>query len=179
MALKIDCGEVEHMLSLELVKGLNALVTQSPEIEDDAELEHVNGVPVGEMDAFEVAREEDYHQLRPSGEGFVENLIEYTLPHQCRESEGDPIYLTAVLMKELAESQAFGEGNKRTAYLAGVMFLIKAQARNRFSQAVYPDLTAEFRGILQEVAVKEKDEDDLYRYILNLIKEPLRDVRAR
>ncbi|QKQ98398.1 hypothetical protein GKQ38_02625 [Candidatus Nanohaloarchaea archaeon] len=178
MALEIDCESIDDMISIELITGLNALVTQSPEIEEEAELEHVNGVPVGDMEAFEVARDEDYHQLRPSGEGFIENIIEFTLPHSCSENN-DAVYLSAVLMKELAESQAFGEGNKRTAYLSGVMFLIKAQAQQGFSKAVYPDLTRDFQEILQEVAVREKDEEDLYRYITSLIHDPMENVRAR
>lgn len=178
MVLSVDCGEVESMIGLELVKGLNALVTQAPNLEESAELEHVNGVPVGDMDAFEVARDEDYHQLRPSGKGLIENLFEFTLPHRCSENN-DAVYLSAVVMKEIAESQAFGEGNKRTAYLSGVMFLIKAQALEGFSQAVYPDLTVEFREILQEVAVREKDEENLYKYMISLIEEPLNNVRGR
>lgn len=178
MVLDVDCGKVEEMIGLDLVRGLNATVTHAPDLESDAELEHVNGVPVGSMDAFEVARDEDYHQLRPSGEGLIQNLFEFTLPHRCGENS-DAVYLSAVVMKEIAESQAFGEGNKRTAYLSGVMFLIKAQALEGFSQAVYPDLTGEFRELLQQVAVREKDEDDLYRYMMSLLESPLEEVRVR
>ncbi|MFB6145518.1 MAG: hypothetical protein ABEJ99_03355 [Candidatus Nanohaloarchaea archaeon] len=136
--LSIDCDRIPDLVQPELVKAINAFVTDPPEIDvedGEAELETLGGVEVGNMEELNLAQENDYHHVRDPGR--IASLVEWSLPAECEENN-DVIWLTSVLIKKLAEAQAFGEGNKRTAYLSGMIFFLRAQKVLGYDHGVYP-----------------------------------------
>ncbi|MFB6242387.1 MAG: hypothetical protein ABEJ36_06330 [Candidatus Nanosalina sp.] len=189
--LGVDCSEMEDLLpSPETVKSLNKAVTDPVRLIDDRTREDLSNVDVGNdfdveiggipdeaVPELEVSREEDYYQLRE--EGQLEILLGEIMPHECREnSEG--VWLTAVLMSRIAKNQIFGEGNKRTSYLAGALFLRNIQEANRFRNPLIPDLNKYLTRMLSDVAIQnpsetggkedrdlERDTEDLYMYLRN------------
>ncbi len=105
---------------------------------------------------METNRSEDYHDFRDPGR--IETLIEQILPRECRE-DNSVLWLTSVIMSEIAQNQAFGEGNKRTAYMTGVLFLIECQIM-KDEDAVYPRLTRDFTDKLSALAIDGTDNED-------------------
>ncbi|MBC5792577.1 MAG: Fic family protein [Nanohaloarchaea archaeon] len=169
--LEIECSKLPGILTEDYIKALNALVTEPPSKNGKTvEPNTVEKVSVGSMEEFEFGREEDYHQLRPDGEGIIQSLVQTILPYKCKE-RNDALWLTAVIMNHVAENQAFGEGNKRTAYLSGTLFWIWAQYEADLSQGVYVDLTVDFTDLLSEVAIDEKGAEDIYRYLRNILSK--------
>lgn len=171
--LKIDCDKIPGILTEDYIKTLNALVTEPPSRNGNVvEPSSIEKVSVGEMEEFDFGRDEDYHQLRPDGEGIIQSLVQTILPYKCRE-RNDALWLTAVIMNHVAENQAFGEGNKRTAYLSGTLFWIWAQYQADLDQGVYVDLTIEFTDLLSEVAIDEKGEEDIYNYLRDILSREI------
>jgi prophage maintenance system killer protein len=67
-------------------------------------------------------------------------------------------------MSQLASSQAFYEGNKRTAYVVGVLFFVKCQLKEN-DEAVYPRLDRELTDKLSLVATRDMTREELYDYL--------------
>lgn len=152
--LEVDCSEPGEILDVEHIRAINHAIT-APD-EPGAEL-RLGGL----SSEFEVNREEDYHYLR--NPGILETLVETKLPYECRE-DSDLLWLTAKIMTHIAQNQAFSEGNKRTAYITGVLFLIKNQLKHG-DTANYPLLNRRFTSKLQQLAVEEIGCEDLYSYM--------------
>lgn len=175
--LAVDCERLgDVLLSQDDIKGLNLVITEPASlVSEEADSE---GVDIGMANAskddlfdnMDVAREEDYHLLRPDGEGRMDILVNEIMYRECQENQ-DGLWLTSVLMSRLARNQIFGEGNKRTAYLTGVIFLRNVQASKGFDGALIPDLTNELTDLLSDIAIKEKQPEDLHRYLLDGMEE--------
>jgi len=75
-------------------------------------------------------------------------------------------------MKTLAENQVFGDGNKRTAYLAGTIFLVKYQVEVLgLENAVIPELDGELIQILQDLAVEETGLGELEKFLKSVERD--------
>jgi prophage maintenance system killer protein len=118
-------------------------------------------------------------------EGLLETLIYQVMPYECEENN-DGLWLTAVLISRIAKNQIFSEGNKRTSYLVGVLFLRHLQDVNGFEGALIPELSKELTRLLSDIAVQNKDADqgglhdernlerdveDLYNYLKEGMEE--------
>lgn len=154
MEYTVDCSELSEYLSVNEVKGINHAIT-APD-EPGAQL-RIGGL----SSEFEVNRDEDYHYLR--NPGILETLVETKLPYECKENN-ELLWLTSKIITHIAQNQAFSEGNKRTSYITGVLFMIKVQLEEG-DQAKYPLLDRDFTEKLQKLAVKEMSSEELYNYL--------------
>lgn len=170
--LEVDCENLENLLpDFATVNALNQAVTDPVELIDEniegRSLEKVDvgdefdvgieGVPSKALLELEVSREEDYFRLRE--EGQLQILIDEIMPRECRQNNGG-VWLTAVFVSNVAQNQIFGEGNKRTSYLSGVLFLRNLQAANGFEEALIPDLNNELTQLLSDVAIQNPGTDN-------------------
>jgi prophage maintenance system killer protein len=168
MSLKVECDRVSELYSTDQVVTANYLVTDpeglfaAADVDSSPTREVVEGLEE-RFDRFEVSREEDYFRVR--NRGALESLAENRMRYECRENS-DLIHLAAFVMKVLAENQVFGDGNKRTAYLAGAVFLVKYQVEVLGKKnAVIPELDEELVEILQALAVGEEGLQRLEKYM--------------
>jgi hypothetical protein len=129
---EVDCGHLSNYLDKETVISVNRFGTETGIVKDRLEksdsLESEgfeSFISVFDTDELVFSREEDYHQI--INEGILGNLFENILYMECREIS-DIIRLTAFIVKTLAESQVFADGNKRTAYISGSAFLMSYRA---------------------------------------------------
>lgn len=167
--LDVDCGRMDELVDIGQIVTANHLVTDPEGLFERAE--GVDSGPTREVieglqerfERFEVSREEDYFRIR--NRGVLEGLVETRLRYECRK-DSDVVHLAAFIMKSLAESQVFGDGNKRTAYLAGTMFLVSYQVKvlGR-EEAVVPELDEQMVTILQDLAVGETGLEELEKYL--------------
>lgn len=167
--LPVDCNELEEYLpSKETVKALNQAVTDPVKLLDGVSREDLDEVgeefevgferiPDGATPELEISSEEDYYQLRE--EGQLEILLQEIMPRECR-ADSDGVRLTAVLMSRIAKNQIFGEGNKRTSYLAGVLFLRNIEEANGYRQILIPDLNPDLTELLSDVAIENTGQDN-------------------
>jgi len=65
-------------------------------------------------------------------------------------------------MTEIASHQAFGEGNKRTAYLTSTVLLINSQRKAGVNKAVYPLLNTDMTDMLSAISRDEISREQLY-----------------
>lgn len=170
MTLDVDCDRIEEFISPELVLEINRFVTEPESFDADNRIRNL-----GESNhALDVGRSEDFHGKLSFG--IVESLIQTILPQKCGEDK-DVIYLTSLIIDELASSQAFNEGNKRTAYLSGMIFLKNVQKDKGFDRTVFPVLNQDFVEILQDLAVKNEDRTVLEKYIRNGIEQTIEEIQ--
>ena len=80
---------------------------------------------------------------------------------ECREYN-DVLWLASVIMAEIASHQAFGEGNKRTAYLTSTVLLINSQRKAGVEKALYPLLNTDMTEMLSAISMDEIGRDQLY-----------------
>lgn len=178
MGLEVDCSRIGELVSVNQIVTANYLVTDPEGLFSTAET--VDSGPTREMvealqqrfESFEVSREEDYFRIR--NRGVLEGLVETRMRYECEENS-DLIHLAAFVMKALAENQVFGDGNKRTAYMAGTIFLVKYQVEVLGNEnAVIPELDEELVTILQDLAVGETRLPELERFLRSVE----RDIRS-
>lgn len=175
MVLDVDCDRIEELIDIDQIITANYLVTDPEGLFQCSE--EVDSQPTREMiealqerfRSFEVSREEDYFRIR--NQGVLESLVQTRIRYECKENS-DLIHLTAFIMKALAENQVFGDGNKRTAYLAGTIFLVKYQVEVMGKDnAVIPELDEELVGILQGLAIDETRLDELERFLKSVERD--------
>ncbi|QGA80378.1 hypothetical protein [Candidatus Nanohalobium constans] len=169
----LDCGRLEDYLDKELVISINRMVTETEE--ERQRLKENDELSSEEFSDFislfregrdiEFSRNEDYHQV--INEGILGNLFENILFMECRQNSG-LIHLTAFIVKTLAESQVFADGNKRTAYISGCVFLMSFQQEKGVEAPVIPLLDGDFVSILQDIAVGEESLEFLEDYLRSL-----------
>lgn len=160
MGYEVDCDRVSGLVNLDQIVTANYLVTDpeglfaAADVDSDPTRNVVEGLQE-RFEKFEISREEDYFRVR--NRGALESLVETRMEYECR-GNSDLIHLAAFIMKVLAENQVFGDGNKRTAYLAATVFLVKYQVEVLEKRnAVIPELNDELVEILQGLAVGEED----------------------
>lgn len=164
---EVDCGELESYLNVGKVILLNRAVTDPGLLEDvyegvlgDSVRDFVEEISSSERSSLEVSREEDYFVVINGG--VLESLLETRLKYECGKNN-DVIFLMSKIMEVIAANQIFGEGNKRTAYLSGCLFLIDHQrAKLGLERLVIPVLDDELLELLSEVAVGKSSAEDLY-----------------
>lgn len=179
---EVDCDELEAYITRTTITFWNLLVTEGEEAPEKAEgkisseekrkLEETIGEIIDDHESqsprLEFSQENDWHYVRNGG--TLDNLLEIMLPLEC-EHDNDLLYLTSVIMKTLAESQVFADGNKRTAYLAGTVFLSNVQSDKGMTHTVVPALDKELRDKLQEIAKGDADVKLLYSFLESLRPE--------
>lgn len=157
--IRLEPGKVDQLMGVREIIDINNLVTE-PETYTGREVENSMEADIGGS-GFEVDREEDYHHVREKGQ--LETLVETMLPYESRE-DNELVGLTAFIMTELARSQVFSEGNKRTSYVTGALFLIKCQLLAR-NEAIYPKLDTELTNVLSEVAREQMSREEFEKYL--------------
>lgn len=173
--MEVDCSRIEDLVSVNQIVTANYLVTDPEGLFEKTE--NVDSRPTREMvealqerfESFEVSRAEDYFRIR--NRGVLEGLVETRMKYECEENSG-LIHLAAFIMKALAENQVFGDGNKRTAYLAGTIFLVKYQVDVlKRDNAVIPELDEDLVTILQDLAVDETSLPELERFLRSVERD--------
>lgn len=167
--LPIDCNNPDNLPGVEDIILLNSIVTETTKAYEEDLLEdtgsnasstdfmkQLDSLDMPEMD-FE--REEDYHHVR--NRGILETLVETILPLECKENN-DVLWLASVILTEIASHQAFGEGNKRTAYLTSTVLLINSQRKAGMKQTFYPLLNTSMTKVLSSISMDEMGKDELY-----------------
>lgn len=178
---EVDCSKLEKYVDREQIELWNLIVTEGQEAPEklDREFESkedrkrfvesidsIIDTHKSNSSEMEFSEEHDWFYVR--NEATLGNLLEFILPHKCEENN-DLLYLTAVIMATIAESQIFADGNKRTAYLTGADFLLNVQMDKGMTEnVVIPALDEELTQILQEVAVNKSSEDELYSFLDSL-----------
>lgn len=161
LEVPVPCQNLHQIMIPEEVRILNELIT---EFGDEA-------YPVtegGEPRAFpvtahvDVNRPEDSHSVLNFG--VIETLFQQILPREC-EQNNTALWLSSVILHELARSQAFENGNKRTAYLASSLFLVKCQAMAGKEEAYFLILGDEFTDKIAAAAVENISREELYDYL--------------
>ena len=180
--LPIDCRRTSDLPGVEDIILLNAIVTETSKAFEEDLLEdtrtdassadfvkQLNSLDMPEMD-FE--REEDYHHVR--NRGILETLVETILPLECKENN-DVLWLASVIMTEIASHQAFGEGNKRTAYLTSTVLLINSQRKAGMKQTFYPLLNTDMTELLSAISMDEIGRDELYQELREKLGDRIRN----
>lgn len=174
MSLEVDCSELNTYLSQEAVMFLNRSITEPESLRRDISgesfLESVEGfvesIEASERSELEISRDEDHFAI--INRGVLGNLVENQLRYECRENS-DAVHLMSKIMQVIASHQIFGEGNKRTAYLSGCLFIIDYQkAELGLEKLVIPVLNDDLVQLLSDVSVGEKNESDLDEYFSDL-----------
>lgn len=167
---QVECKDLDLFLDKETVVSINRFVTETDAVRKELKSEGFEDfISVFDTDELDFCRKEDYHQI--INEGILGNLFENILYMECKENS-DIIHLTAFIMKTLAESQVFADGNKRTAYISGSAFLMSYQRQNGLDSPVIPYLNNEFVSILQDIAVGDESLDFLKNY-LDSLRRPM------
>ncbi|PSH00559.1 MAG: hypothetical protein BRC30_02895 [Nanohaloarchaea archaeon SW_7_46_7] len=175
MGLEVDCRGIDELVDVDQIVTANYLVTD-PEglfrtagnVESGPTRDIIEGLQQ-RFESFEVSRSEDYFSIR--NRGVLESLVETRLKYECGENH-DLIHLTGFIMKVLAENQVFGDGNKRTAYLAGTIFLVKYQVQILgMENAVIPELDEELVKILQDLAVQDTGLEELESFLRSVERD--------
>jgi hypothetical protein len=167
--LELDCEKISDIISVEEIVAINELITDPENFESGRKINDKDTIANAEIGGpeFEINRDEDYHEL--GSPGVIETLVETMLPMECRKNS-NVLWLASTLMTEIAQNQAFYEGNKRTAYMAGSVFLIKIQLM-AFDEAIYPMLDKELTDKLSDLAVdgtaesNSIDKEEFYIYL--------------
>lgn len=170
--LDIECEKLSDILSVDDIKAINQMITDSKSFENSETIEEENKLLNEDLGpGFEIDRDEDYHLFRSPG--IIETLVETQLPMECKQNQ-NILWLTSIIMTEIAQNQAFSEGNKRTAYMSGTLFLIKCQLIEG-DKAIYPRLDKELTDKLSDLALGKTgqkssiDRKQFYRYLKNRI----------
>lgn len=153
--LELDCEKISQIISVEEIVAINKLITDPDGVENFSREDTVANAEIGGPE-FEINREEDYHRI--GSQGVLETLVETILPLECRKNS-NVLWLASTVMAEIAQNQAFYEGNKRTAYMTGCLFLIKAQLME-LDEAIYPMLDKELTDRLSDLAVDGTEEEN-------------------
>lgn len=156
--LDVDCSRLSKLISVEEIIRINIMITEPEAVHESGEWEAGESIANHgvESEGLETNRAEDYHQVRDIGR--IETLVETMLPYECKENN-DVVWLTSLIMSEIAQNQAFGEGNKRTAYMAGIFFLVRTQLLEK-EKAAYPRLDRDLTDKLSELAVDGTDQEN-------------------
>jgi len=175
---KTECSSLEELIDLQDIKNLNKMVVAPEKYREELGLDEDEVTVFSEMlDAsretgnYEIGHEnDDYHLGNP---GPITSLLETELALKCRENN-DPIYLSAVLMHRITEGHSFEEGNKRTAFLAGSVFIVRWQLKiNPEGPAAIPKLEEDLLEALRSIA---DNEDTTPRDLKNIFGEKLRST---
>lgn len=173
--MRIDCGRIPELIHPDEIKDINHVITDPDALEEPRYLDAghaIASVEIGGSPEMEISRDEDYHEV--AQEGLLEGLVELVLPQAC-EKNNDALWLAAVIMTRIASSQAFYEGNKRTAYVMGVLFFVKSQFLAGREEAVYPLLDMDLTDKLADAAVHDIDAEDLHDYLAVRLSEDIAD----
>lgn len=182
MELEVDCGHLDEYFSQEAVVFLNRAITDPESLRRDIDGEVflegvedlVESIEASDRSELEISRDEDHFAL--INRGVLGSLAENQLFYECRENN-DAVHLMAKIMQVIASNQVFGDGNKRTAYLSGCLFIIDYQVSGlALQRPVIPVLNDELVELLSDISVGEKDEDDLENYFSDLREDILEKV---
>lgn len=180
--LPINCKRKSNLPGVEDIVLLNAVVTETTKaFEEDLLEDAYNDVSSGDfvkklnnldMPEMDFEREEDYHHVR--NRGILETLVETILPLECKENN-DVLWLASVIMTEIASHQAFGEGNKRTAYLTSTVLLINSQRKAGMKQTFYPLLNTDMTEMLSSISMDEIGREELYQELKEKLGDRIRN----
>jgi prophage maintenance system killer protein len=169
---RIECKEADNLIEKQAVLILNKAVTEPESVEGEYKelgqslVKLIEAISSDKGNELEISREEDY--FATINENILGDLINTQLRYECQENN-DIIFLTSKIMEIIASGQIFGEGNKRTAYLAGCLFIINYQVSvlglERF---VIPVLDDEMVELLSDVAVGSSNASDLEKFFSSL-----------
>lgn len=163
--LRIPCDDLPDLLAVDDIIELNKMITE-PDQYASSDATPVLSHALKDLDT---GRQEDYHH--PRNIGVIETLLYHILPHEC-EQDNRLLWLATVIMEHIAQHQAFGEGNKRTAYLASSLFLLRGQITiDKPGTLLYPMLDASLTKTLGTVAIGEISRNELFETLADRLSE--------
>lgn len=181
-SLLVECEEVDSLIEEEAILILNKAVTEPDSVEKEyrelgrSARKVVEAISSSEDNELEISREEDY--FATINKNILGDLVNTQLWYECRENS-DVIFLTSKIMEVIASSQIFGEGNKRTAYLSGCLFLINYQISVLgLERSVIPVLDDELIELLSDVAVCSSDAYDLEKFFSSLRSDLQKNIES-
>jgi|APHM01.1.fsa_nt_gi death-on-curing family protein len=185
--LAVNCSNVQDIITVEEIAAINMKITDS---------ERYNNYIVEEsqfdkslstfLDSTREVSEEysDQHENDRYATSQIEtlqNLLVTEFYYKCRENN-DLIYLSAVLMHRIADGHPFEDGNKRTGYVAGCIFIMNyIQVTQNPPTVPYPELDKDLLNSLEDIAkedeqMRPKELASVYRKsVRNELKEILSD----
>lgn len=174
--LEVETQKITDFLEPELIHSINSTITEGePRYLDIEKDSNVDSAGLGLIDftddkeenGVQISREEDHHVLLNGG--VIEGL-QLNINYEFGE-KADILDITSYVMETIAKNQAYGDGNKRTAYVVGTLLIIVYQIIEKQSrEIVTPSLTEDFVQLISEVAVDEKSKEDIREYL-----KPLED----
>lgn len=157
----MNCEEINKIFGFDELKFINILVTEPELVEKKLQKDTMVGSRINTLISqhnIDVAREEDGHGVVNEGQGRA--LVTQSLYYECKQNR-DPVHLMCFIMNGVAENQIFIDGNKRTSFLAGVMFLTYFRMKTgRIGNSSKIDLTDDLIKILQKIGENEGNNID-------------------
>lgn len=178
----VDCKKVDSLIEERAVLILNKAVTEPDSVEDEYKdlgqsvKKLVEAISSDKGNELEISRREDY--FATINENILGDLINTQLRYECQENN-DILFLTSKIMEIIASGQIFGEGNKRTAYLTGCLFLISYQISILgLERSVIPVLDDELVELLSDIAVGSSNAADLEKFFSSLRADIRKNIDA-
>jgi len=156
-----DCSQAKDYITVAEITAINVMVTE-PELFDEiveyeeGYKESLLGIIDSASDAsneYSDSHSEDYFEIHQIG--VLQNLFEAEFRYLCRQNT-DILYLSAVLMHRIASGHPYREGNKRTAYLASTIFLMRHQHKMGLQTVAIPELDNALLESLEDIAINSE-----------------------
>lgn len=174
--LTVDLENFKELLDPELIKDINHLVTENeirrPTTKEEEDMEEGTERTKAYMPEIDFCKEDDYYEVLNDGNLYgLQQQLQYEF-----EEDPDVIDLASYIIEHFAQSQIFGNGNKRTAYVMGYFVLLFYQLAEGYEEIVLPELTDEFVELISNVAIRDRDENrEEIREFLTDIEESIKE----
>lgn len=182
MKSEVDGQTAKKLLDPYRVVLINYIVTEAEyDYEDfrDPELASmldnvINQLKSHEESNLKISEEHDQHNVLDLG--VFEPLLTTGIPYKCKQGNNDFIYLGSLIYKEIASSQGFTDGNKRTAYLSLVLFLANYQSYVlEIDSPVVPVLDDEFLEFTEDISEGKLGVED----VVDFLSETRKDIENK
>jgi death-on-curing family protein len=160
--LAVDCSEVHDIIRIETIAAINMKITDPKKYREHFRKESHNQSLNNFLESTRKASEEYSDQnendsFATSQIETLQNLLETEFYYKCQE-KNDLIHLSAVLMHRIADGHPFEDGNKRTGYVAGCIFIMDyLQMTENLSTAPYPELDKDLLNSLEDIAKEDEE----------------------
>lgn len=184
LRFKVNCSNLKYLIDLEDIKNLTKMVVAPEKYREELDLDKDEVTVFSEMleasretGNYEIGHEnDDYHLGNP---GPITSLLETESSLKCR-GNNDPIHLAAILMHRITEGHSFEEGNKRTAFLAASVFIVRWQlTKNSEGPAAIPKLEEDLLEALRSIANNENTKaEDLEHIFGDKLRSRIKEINS-
>lgn len=155
--ISVSIEQIEPLLDPGFIKDINYFVTEN-DIRRKNDKQQGMGLSEGDKSIIpdiDISKEDDYFQVIHEGQL---SILRQNLRYEFGD-EADLIELVSYIIEHFAQSQIFGNGNKRTAFLTGYFILLFYQIMEDYEEIVLFSLTDEFVELISNVAIHEKNQN--------------------